>query len=467
MKPVYFLIVLALFFSGRPGNEKVNGYMEDFRILITSLKELDPMLYQVMGKDTFNARVARVEKRLETTTSTLEAMYIMQEFMYGLGDAHAAVTSSYGYLGVKRILPFKVHIIGDQLFIRNYPGKPELNGAEIYSIDRVKSKVILDSLRIFYPNDGARNITGFGLPALFNSLYSAFCHESDFYYVETSHGLINAASCDLGDPHFDDLVSYSWMDYTVGDSSFCKAITPEYGYFRFSNFDRVEEGHKVEEEFNSLIAEVNAKKIQNVIIDLRFNSGGDPYIAGRMATHFTTEPFCIFERLLLTDTRRTTYASYMVRNISYRFRHAGTRLREGQRQKVKFERGLKEYPPSPLHFDGNVYVMTGAMTGSSATMLCKYLMDLPNVKFVGTETEGSINYFCAHRHCELTLPNSHIYVNFGMQIVELKKGSSNSEKPVGLIPANAAAYTIDDLLQRRDKEMEWIRDDIAHNRKQK
>jgi hypothetical protein len=460
MKPHFAIGILLLFFSGN--SERVaNGYQEDFHILVTSLRELDPMLYNVMGKDTFDARVARVEKRLEKTTSTLEAIYIMQEFMYGLGDAHAALTSSYGYLGVKRILPFKIHIIGNRIFIRNYPEKPELNGAEIYSIDKVKAKVILDSLRIFYPNDGARNITGFGLPALFNSLYSAFCHESDFYFIQTSSGTVNAESCDLGNVHFDELVAYNWMDYTVSDSSFSMKVLPSYGYFRFSNFARMEEGHNVEDEFNDMIAEVNEKKIQNVIIDLRFNSGGDPYIAGRMATHFTTKPFRIFERLILTNTKRTTYASYMVRNFSYRFRHAGTKSVDGRRQKVNFEKGLKEYEPSSLHFHGTVYVITGAMTGSSATMLCKYLMDLPNVKFVGTETEGAINYFCAHRHCELTLPNSHIYVNFGMQIVELKKGSSDTEKPGGLIPENSVDYSIDDLLKRKDKEMEWIKKDIS------
>lgn len=419
------------------------------------------MAYNVMGRDTFDARVARVEKRLEKATTTLDAIYIMQEFMYGLGDAHAAITASYGYLGVKRILPFKIHIIGDRIFIRNYPEKPQLNGVEIYSIDKVKSKVILDSLRIFYPNDGARNITGFGLPALFNSLYSAFCHEADFYYLETSNGMINAESCDFGDLHFDELLRYSWMDYTVSDSSFSKLVTPDYGYFRFSNFDKIEEGHNVENEFNAMLTEVSEKKVQNVIIDLRFNSGGDPYIAGRMATHFTTKPFRIFERLILTNTKRTTYASYMVQNFSYRFRHAGTKSVEGRREKVNFEKGLKEYAPSSLHFDGTVYVITGAMTGSSATMLCKYLMELPNVKFVGSETEGSVNYFCAHRHCELTLPNSHIYVNFGMQIVELKNGSSDSEKPVGLVPENSVEYTIDDLLQHKDKGMEWVCNDIS------
>lgn len=456
------VFILLLFFSGRKANpDNGNVYTDDFHILVQSLRELDPMLYNVMGKDTFDARVKRVDARLEKVSTVYEAIYIMQEFMYGLGDSHAAITSSYGYLGVDKILPFKVFILDKRIFVKECPTHPELVGEEILSIDNVASTKLIDSLKIFYPNDGRRDIIGFGLGALFNSLHAAFCHQSDVYQLETATGTVRVNACKKGDADYDHLVAYSWMDYTVSDSSFKCEVTDKYGYFRFSNFARVEEGHKVEEEFKNLLLQLNEKKIQNMVIDLRFNSGGDPYIAGRMATHFTNQPFRIFERLMLTGTRRTTYASYMVRNFSYRFRHIGTRKIDSRRQKVYFEPGLNEYKPSPLHFDGNVYVITASMTGSSATMLCKYLQYLPNVKFVGTETEGATNYFCAHRHCELTLPNTHIYVNFGMQIVELERGSSDTQLPTGIIPANSVNYSIEDLLLRKDKEMEWVRTDIS------
>lgn len=466
MKSWIAILLLPLFFCGKsPRADKENVYTRDFHILVQSLRELDPMLYHVIGKDSFELKAKIANTRLENVTSTLDAIYIMQEFMFELGDAHAAVTSSYGYLGVKRILPFKVHIIGHHLYVKECPSKPELNGREIYTIDGVASAVLIDSLKIFYPNDGKRDIIGFGLPALFNSLYSAFCHESNFYSITTSTERIELPACKIGDPDFDRLVSYSWTDYMVSDSTFRKELNSDYAYFRFSNFARMEEGHNIEKEFDDLVLAAISNKTPNFIIDLRFNSGGDPYIAGNMAAHFTGKPFRIFERLILTETKKTSYSTFMVRNFAYRFRHVGTEKVDGRREKVKFERGLKEMQPSPEQYTGNIYVITGAMTGSSATMLCKYLQDLPNVKFVGTETEGSTNYFCAHKHCELTLPETRIYVNFGMQIVELKKGSCETEKPVGIIPANSVNYTIGDLMNRYDLEMNWIRGDIRKSAK--
>ena len=467
MRPLTAIFILLLFFCGKtppPANPK--SYAEDFRILVTSLRELDPMAYKVMNRDTFDAHAKSTEERLLTAKSRNEAIYMMQEFMYDLGDSHATIASSYGNLSVNRILPFKIFILNNKIYVRSYERDTSLNGEEIFSIDGVPAKTIIDSLKIFYPNDGRRDIIGFGLPALFNSLYAAFCHEADTFHIMTSKGGFNLASVRKDEAPFGNLVAYSWLGYTNADPTYCKQVNEDYGYFRFTDFAKEEDGHTIEDEFSQLITDLNSRGIKNLVIDLRYNSGGDPYIAGRMATHFTTRPLQIFQRLILTSTRRVTYASYMVRNFAYRFRLAGTRVRGDHREKVKHERGLQEYNPSPNHFDGTVYVITGSMTGSAATMLCRYLQDLPNVHFVGTETEGGTNYFCAHKHCELTLPNNGIYVTFGMQLVELEKGSSDSQKPHGIIPAHSPAYIIDDLMRARDLELEWIRNDIAEKKQE-
>lgn len=462
MKPLAAIFILLLFFCGKtPPTANPKSYVEDFHILVTSLRELDPMLYKVMDRATFDARVKTTEERLLLAKSRNEAIYLMQEFMYDLGDSHATIVSSYGDLSVDRVLPFKVDILYGRLYVRQYFKDTTLNGEEIVAIDGVPAKTIIDSLKIFYPNDGRREIIGFGLPALFNSLYAAFCHEADTFYVSTGKGEFRLPSVRKGEALFGLLVAYDWRSYTNADPVYSKQITDEYGYFRFTDFAKEENGHNIEVEFDGLISELNSRSVKNLVIDLRYNSGGDPYIAGRMATHFTTEPFCVFERLVYTTTKKVTYTSYMVQNFPYRFRLLGTREVGGYREKIKYERGLRAYSPSASHFNGTVYVITGSMTGSASTMLCKYIADLPNVRFVGTETEGATNYFCAHRHCQLTLPNNGIYVTFGMQLVELKKGSSDMEKPSGIIPVNSPLYSIDDVQHARDKEMEWIRNDIA------
>jgi hypothetical protein len=47
-----------------------------------------------------------------------------------------------------------------------------------------------------------------------------------------------------------------------------------------------------------------------------------------------------------------------------------------------------------------------------------------------------------------------------MELLELKENSVQTEKPEGLIPENKIEYTIQDKLNKTDKELEWIKGDI-------
>ena len=56
-----------------------------------------------------------------------------------------------------------------------------------------------------------------------------------------------------------------------------------------------------------------------------------------------------------------------------------------------------------------------------------------------------------------------IKITFGLNLIELKNGSSEIEKPKGLIPDNYIHYTIQEILNGKDKEMEWIIKHITIN----
>jgi hypothetical protein len=49
---------------------------------------------------------------------------------------------------------------------------------------------------------------------------------------------------------------------------------------------------------------------------------------------------------------------------------------------------------------------------------------------------------------------------FGTELIELKKGSTKTEQPIGLIPENYIQYSAQDVINGNDKEMKWILDDI-------
>ena len=130
-------------------------------------------------------------------------------------------------------------------------------------------------------------------------------------------------------------------------------------------------------------------------------------------------------------------------------------------QKHKGGAGLKHKGPcEKVHFDGPVYVLTSSATLSASTMFCKYLLKNENVTFVGSETMGATNYFWAHNHAILKLKNLNVKVNIPLEVVELKKGSVDHEQPERLNPDVKVTYSIEDLQSNKDKEIEWVEQQI-------
>lgn len=441
------------------GQSAVN-YVNDFNILIKSLQELHPTLYTNITKEQFDKNVYEIGTRLQTVSSRFKAIYIIQELFYKLGNSHAGNISAFEDLGAERVLPFSVYIIDHDLYIKNYSSDTTLNGVRIFSIENTGVSQLIDSLKIFFATDGNRSVISYNLQPLFNNLYGAFCCQKDTFIINTEKGTLKVAAVKRGSTLFEELIIKNGTAYFGKDRYLKKQITEDYGYYRFIGFVPVFKGYKIENEYYSFIKEANAKHLKTIVIDLRFNSGGDPYLAGRMTSYLTDHPFKVFEHVYLTPTGKPTYMKYMLDRKTYRIRHIKSKKKDNLREIVRFEKGLRTTEPDPERFKGKIYIITGSVTQSSSTMFCKYLMNQPNVTFVGSEGIGSTNYFWASSHCRIRLPELQTTFSFGLELIELKEGSSKNELPVGLIPENKIEYTIKDLMEGKDKEMEFIKNEI-------
>jgi hypothetical protein len=462
MRRIKFIFIsiytIGLFNIGLSQSDSDNKYLSDFNILITSLKELHPILYKNISKEDFDNDVKNISERLTHTTSQFKAIYLIQELIYKIGNGHAGDISVYnGDLGVLKVLPFSVYILGDELYINDYPADTSFNGTKINSIEKTNSKSIIDSLKIFFPTDGQRNVICYFLQPFFNTFYGAFCSQKDTFLVDTQKGLLKTAAAVKGTDLFDKLVvKKNWGEYFGQGGGLKTEVNENYGYFRFERFNN----SKTEEAYYSMIKDLNNKKINNIIIDLRYNNGGEDRMTGRMASYLSSEPFKIFENIYTTTCRKPTYLKYMDDQFYFKFRKVKSIKKDSLRKVVRFEKSLKEIEPNKERFRGHIYILTSSITLSASTMFCKYLIGQPNVSFVGSETSGAVNYLWAGNFCSLKLQNLNTVFSFGVELLELKENSIKNELPVGLIPENKIEYSIQDLLAKKDNELEWIKNDI-------
>ena len=102
-----FIFTSGLFNFGISQNDIGNKYLTDFNMLVTNLKELHPILYKNISQDEFNNEVKKISERLIRTNSKNQAIYMIQELIYKIGNGHAGDISVYnGDLGITKALPF-------------------------------------------------------------------------------------------------------------------------------------------------------------------------------------------------------------------------------------------------------------------------------------------------------------------------------------------------------------------------
>src|SRR6266540_1515731 len=111
--------------------ENGKKYAEEFNALVTTLREMHPLLYKNFSKTDFDAEVKKVCTRLEETSSAPKAIYIIEEFLYKLKSSHCGNLSIYGDLGIMKALPFSVYIVDTELYIKEYPADTTWNGTKI------------------------------------------------------------------------------------------------------------------------------------------------------------------------------------------------------------------------------------------------------------------------------------------------------------------------------------------------
>jgi hypothetical protein len=458
----FSLFFISMIDPGTSQNETGEKYLSDFNILVTSLQELHPCLYKNITKQEFNKQVKLVSERLQATTSRNQAIYIIQEFFYKLGNSHAGNISVYGDVGTQKALPMSFYIVNHELYIKEFPTDSSYNGTKIISIGNTDAVLLIDSLKIFFLRDGIRETMDPNLQCYFNNLYGAFCSQPDTFLINTEKGKLIVPALLRGTPLFEKIVLHNGKAYFGTDEEriLTRKIENDYGYFRFNNFREKIRNVEIGKEYIFFVREMNEKNIPNMIIDLRDNNGGESDLSGQMASLLSDHPIRVFTNSYTTLKRKPTYLHLMNERFYYKTRFLISRKEDSLRKIYHFIDG-KSIAPKRERYKGHIYILVGPFTQSASTLFCSFLSEQTNVTFVGEETNGAINFFWAGRFFSTSLPYLKTNFSFATQLLEFRNNSVKTEPVLPLVPDVKISYTIEDLIKKRDLEMEWVKADIG------
>ncbi|MFK7033221.1 S41 family peptidase [Flavobacterium oreochromis] len=224
-------------------------------------------------------------------------------------------------------------------------------------------------------------------------------------------------------------------------------------------------GGKQLKAYQILFKEINTKKINTLVLDLRNNGGGSIEEIQNLFTYISPDFVNFVDTLKVTN--RTSLTTNMFRNVPkgilislgpiivpYAIRNLFS-IKKSPRgfyyQKSKLTNRLQ---PKDNNYQGKLYVLIDGGSFSASSVLSANLQNIKRGIFVGEETGGAFNSTVAGTLPVLTLPYSKLKFRVGMMEIGVIKKSPIKGR--GVMPEIILSPKKEDYQNHLDVELQWI-----------
>jgi hypothetical protein len=470
--PILITISSLVFFSfsAIEGSElkiEKQKLIEDFRLLRNALEEAHPALYRFSSKKVMDSLFYNAESKI-TDMSAREFCLIIAPVISAIKCGHTGCTpTEMNFVGDfvmhGKCFPFGVKILKDKLFIvGNYSSDSTIRpGFDVKSINSIPVTQVLTELLDLVPSDGNnltrkyREIEG----AFWGYYYIRFGATDSFYISGSNPGdqyLVSRKVAAISVSERNAKKNAKGVKQTpVADLS---VIDNSTAILSFRSFDtkRLNNGlGDYEKWVDSTFLRIKEKRVKNLIIDLRDNSGGRSMNAAFLFGHIANRDFNMFMRADFNTDKRLLYFHDDTCKKFYGFA-------PGPDGKFILTDTLVEVGvqhPDKNHFSGKVFVLVNGGTFSSGAQFAVLTRYYKRGIIIGEEAGG--NYVCNASASILLLPNSQIRARIARATwtLDLPGYEYNGR---GILPDYLIPETIDNIITGKDTILEYTLSLIKH-----
>lgn len=438
--------------------------------LMAEVSANHPGFYRYTTKERFDFLIDSTMQTITAPLTSIQYYRKLKPFFAHIGCLHTSVTLPEPfneYIERKgKLLPFEVFINkDDQVFItQNYSDQDVPLKGEILSIDGKPMTEILQVLRSAIPSDGYnQTLKTLLLNHRFALWYQTMIDIGNDFTIEVKDG------AQVKMYHLKGVASEQFPSFEKIESADKEQLKFEVqagvGYLTIHTFAKStikRNGQRFKRFIKQTFKTLHDQQIEDLVIDLRYNTGGTDSHAAFLAAHFFDEPFRYWEKVEVTekvaDQIKGFYSIFFPKPVkkdtSWHWR--------GARHTKEFDY-YKVQKPAKNNYKRNVYLITNGLCMSSCSDFVAILSHNKKATVVGQEsgggyqgnTSGMMPTTSMNAHLEFTIPLQK-YTN----AVDPNKNIGR-----GTIPDHKIQPTLDDWMEQKDVELLFIKKRIKVKQK--
>ncbi len=448
---------------------------KDYLLLRNILEKKHPSIYWYTSKDSMNLYFDSYYRAIaDSMTEQQFAWQILAPMVDKIHCGHTSVGSSKAYrkwaVG-KRLPSFPLYfkVWDDTMAVSaNLNRKDSIfkRGTLVTSVNGVSNKEQIKKMFSYLPQDGyADNVNYIRLSGNFPYYHRNIYGTSKTYHVTYLDSLGKEQKAEL--PLFVPV-----KDSTKKDGKEPKPDVPKVnkllayrslsidssGKMATLTVNTFSKG-KLRSFFRRSFRELRKKNVQNLVLDLRSNGGGNVSSSTLLTKYISKSPFKVADSAYAVSRSLGPYTRYIrhgfFNNIELFF--IGTKKKDGKYHVGLLERKIYE-PKKKNHFNNKVYVLINGPTFSAAALFCNAVKGQAGMTLLGEETGGGWHGNSGIMIPDIVLPHSKNTVR--LPLFRLVQYNHVPKTGTGVIPDIYIGTSYEALLKGYDYKMKVVRDMI-------
>lgn len=440
---IQFVMFAIIAFLIYPRHFEKNLFASDLDYLIEKLENIHPNLYHSISSDDFSRNVELTKDNLPEKANEVELYKELSRLLALLHDGHTRPGESFYQKRLKilffKLFPYNIRITNDRIFVvGNYSFKNKIPpGAEILEINGIKPVEFIDQLKQLLSFDNRHNFQAQLQNPVLIGLWNDF-KDFDIVYknpqnetarkITSRGGLISNLSImnRMLKGHKEPFYEFKVIDANIG----------YLGFYGFRNID------KFEAFLKKTFTEIKDQNIENLIIDIRNNGGGNSLMGNELMQYISAAPFTMLDSVEIKLSEEIISKNY-VDWIDASQRIPGTVYKYVQRSDT-------ELRDNPLRFHGNSYLLINEKVYSSAVIFASAFQCHKVGKIIGAETGGvTVAYGDVY---EFNLPKTNYQINVSWKKFYHACGVDNR---TGVIPDYFVSNSMEDKIAGIDRVIDF------------